>query len=330
MINFRFHLISIIAVFLALTIGIVMGATVIDQSIVDRLNERITAVSNRAEERRQANDALTGEVGRLTDFVGEAEPFVIEDRLAAVPIVVLAVRGVDPAVVVAQVEALREAGAVTPGIVWIEESWSLEGDAAEQMAAILGEEPGRRPALRAAAWTALATRLDAGGAAADGVLDVGAIPSIAPAPDSFPDLLVALSEAGFLQIEAVGDESTELTNYPGSEARVVLLTGTGARRKTGTRNLIRIGTESLEAAGVPTVVGEIYGGDDATRGAVLERIRSDGGVDLVSTVDDVEVAEGRMAVVLAASDLGRDPPIAGHYGYGDGAQSALPPYRAGP
>ena len=32
MINFRFHLVSLIAVFLALALGVVMGATVIDRA----------------------------------------------------------------------------------------------------------------------------------------------------------------------------------------------------------------------------------------------------------------------------------------------------------
>jgi hypothetical protein len=48
----------------------------------------------------------------------------------------------------------------------------------------------------------------------------------------------------------------------------------------------------------------------------------------VSTVDDVELPEGRMAVALAGSDLGRQPPVAGHYGYGEGATTALPPFQA--
>jgi len=38
MINFRFHLVSLIAVFLALGLGILVGSTVVDQVIVDRLD----------------------------------------------------------------------------------------------------------------------------------------------------------------------------------------------------------------------------------------------------------------------------------------------------
>ncbi|HZJ25996.1 MAG TPA: copper transporter [Acidimicrobiia bacterium] len=321
MINFRFHLISIVAIFLALTIGIVMGATVIDQGIVDRLNGRITAVSNRAEERRRANEALAQDVGRLNEVVGEAQPYTVEDRLAGVSIVVMAVRGIDPAVVESQVETLSEAGAVAPAVVWLEESWSLEGDRAGALAAALGQSSGGPAELQAAAWTALALRLGSGEESPADGLDASAAQPVDP--------LRALSEAGFLEIQSLGAEPIVPANFPGPAARVVLLTGTGA--PSGTGNLVRVGAEALDAAGVPTVVGEIYGGDDATRGALLEPIRNAAiAATLVSTVDDVEVPEGRIAVVLAAADLGRAPPVVGHYGYGDGAQRALPVFPARP
>ena len=44
MINFRFHLVSLVAVFLALGLGILVGSTVIDQGIVNRLDSEINHV----------------------------------------------------------------------------------------------------------------------------------------------------------------------------------------------------------------------------------------------------------------------------------------------
>jgi hypothetical protein len=76
------------------------------------------------------------------------------------------------------------------------------------------------------------------------------------------------------------------------------------------------------------VVGEVFATvtPSVTRGAVLDPLRTGEPLVGVSTVDDVELPEGRMAVALAASDLGRQPPVAGHYGYGDGATTALPAF----
>ena len=58
MIHFRYHLISIVAVFLALGIGIVMGSTVIDKAIVNGLENRIDSAERNSIERKQENDEL--------------------------------------------------------------------------------------------------------------------------------------------------------------------------------------------------------------------------------------------------------------------------------
>ena len=62
MINFRFHLVSLIAVFLALGLGILVGSTVIDQGIVNRLDSEINNV-------RKENKAARGH----EQAAGEAE-----------------------------------------------------------------------------------------------------------------------------------------------------------------------------------------------------------------------------------------------------------------
>ncbi len=314
MINFRFHLVSLVAVFLALTVGIVMGATVIDRAIVDSLNDRITAVSDRADERKRESEILSADVGRLNEFIGESQPYVVEGRLTDVPVVVLASRGVDATAVAAQIDVLNQAGAVVPAVVWLESSWALGDDAAiAAMGQATGETSREPGTLRDAAWRALAARLHNGEAITD-VTPSSTLPSA--------DALDALVEAGFVEVDPVGDGDVDLAAFPGRNARAVLLAGTGF----APGNLLRSGARALAGAGVPTVVGEVFATatPSSTRGKVLDPLRNGAPVFGVSTVDDVELPEGRMAVALAASDLGRQPPVAGHYGYGDGASTALP------
>jgi hypothetical protein len=45
MINFRFHVVSLIAIFLALALGVVIGAGVIDRGVVDALTPGSTPSS---------------------------------------------------------------------------------------------------------------------------------------------------------------------------------------------------------------------------------------------------------------------------------------------
>lgn len=65
MINFRFHIISIVAIFLALGIGIVMGSTVIDRAIVDSLRTQINTAEKNSIERKEENDRLNTEAKQL-------------------------------------------------------------------------------------------------------------------------------------------------------------------------------------------------------------------------------------------------------------------------
>jgi hypothetical protein len=318
MINFRFHLVSLVAVFLALTVGIVMGATVIDRAIVDGLNDRIDAVGRKADQRKKESDAFGAEVSRLNEFVDEATPYIVEGRLPGVPVVVVATRGVSSDAVKAQVDVLKQAGATVAGVVWLETSWALKGGDADKLATALGESSHDPTALREAAWRALATRLHDGQAS-----PVITTPTDAQRPNT--DVLANLVSAGFVQLDSLGNGQIDEASFPGRDAHAVLITGAGS----DPGNLVRAGARFLSTAGMPTVVGEIYaaGAGQPDRGETLATIRGDGALSGVSTVDDVEISEGRIAVALASSDLGRQPPVAGHYGYGDGATRALPPFR---
>ncbi len=212
MINFRFHLVSLIAVFLALALGVVMGATVIDQAIVDSLNTRIDDVRDEANAQRSDNSDLRKELDRLRSYIDGTDDFAVAGRLDGVPVAVLAFRGVDDDDVAATVELAQLAGAVAPGVLWMEDKWLLSDDESrQQLADVVGAPRGDATTLQESALGALATRLAAGTA------PLGT------------DLLVSLAEAGFVTFEAVGDQAGDdfsLAGYPSGDARVLLVDGT--------------------------------------------------------------------------------------------------------
>jgi hypothetical protein len=63
MINFRFHVVSVIAIFLALALGVVIGAVVIDRGIVDALDTQLNRVEAKSERINDENVRLTEEPG---------------------------------------------------------------------------------------------------------------------------------------------------------------------------------------------------------------------------------------------------------------------------
>ena len=96
MINFRFHLASLIAIFLALALGVVVGAGVIDRGVVDTLNDRLDSVESKS---RSASRARTtccaSENGELTDAIEAMQCPTVADHAVGEDVGIVAVRGVD-------------------------------------------------------------------------------------------------------------------------------------------------------------------------------------------------------------------------------------------
>ncbi|MBP7930703.1 MAG: copper transporter [Acidimicrobiia bacterium] len=131
MINFRFHLISLIAVFLSLAIGVVFGSTVIDRAIVDGLEQQIERVETKADEQRAANSELSKALESQNRFLREASPVLVDGRLDLTTTAVIAMRGIDEAEVSEWVGLLRQAGSSVPYVIWLEPRWALANPADE-------------------------------------------------------------------------------------------------------------------------------------------------------------------------------------------------------
>ena len=110
MINFRFHVVSLIAIFLALALGVVVGAGVIDRGVVNTLNDRLDRVEAKSDRIQRDNDALRAAQSRDADFIESLEPFALPQRLQNAQIAIVAVRGVDAGRVSATVAAIHTAG----------------------------------------------------------------------------------------------------------------------------------------------------------------------------------------------------------------------------
>src|SRR6476660_5150417 len=205
MINFRFHLVSLVAVFLALTVGIVVGATVVNRAIVDGLNNRIDTVENNANAQRAQNRVISTTAKQLESYLQTAAPYVVEGRLTSVPVVVVAEHGVDRGSVRAMVTLLQDAGAQTPAIVWLQSKWLLDKPAdRDKLATIVGGDAGST-GLRTRALDALARRL---GTAVPVATSTTTSSSTTAGPAGPADALDALTTAGFVSIEAVGASGT--------------------------------------------------------------------------------------------------------------------------
>ena len=300
MINFRFHIVSLIAIFLALALGVVIGAGVIDRGVVDALNTRLDRVEAKSNRIQGENDTLSDRNKQLQDMIGDLQPFAVGGRLLGDDVGVVAVRGVDGDRVGALVAAAQQADATVTGTLWLEDKWALpDDDSVKALQEALGTTTKNKGNLRTEGYQQLAQRL--------------AVPESTSGSE---DLLVVLQRAGFLGFDAVANST--INNFPGRNAAITLVVGNkGAVQPDSVA--LPLGTQ-LHTAEVPTVVAGVWAdvSDGPARAEAVQPIRDAELAKTVSTVDDLDLVEGPSTVVLAMSDLFLTPPVVGHYGYGGG------------
>ncbi|MBV8949653.1 MAG: copper transporter [Actinobacteria bacterium] len=320
MINFRFHLASLIAVFLALAIGIVMGSTVVKEATVKGLRAEIHRVERSSNARARQNSALEGQVGDLENYVRESMPHIVLGSLSGVDVAIVAVRGVDGVVARATADLVQQAGGANAGVLWLENSWSLKNpDDARRLGAMLGEPDAPVKKIRDDALVALGTRL--AGTAATARASGPPVTS----GGTGGDMLSELMSAGFATFETVGQHAADpftATAYPTLGARLLVVNATDA--SSDQQALVGQLAHALAGAKAPTVVANVYHDERGkpSRGAGVSAITDDSTLSKeISTVDDLDLTEGQVASVLALADLGRH---VGHYGYGDGATAVVP------
>ena len=305
MINFRFHLVSLTAIFLALGIGIAVGATVVDRATVDFLETRLKGVEARLDTTDTQNEKLTADLQRWTTFAEQARDEAVAGRLEGVPVLVFGVQGMDRGPVDELRQSLLASNALLQGTVWFTSKLSLENDEdAVALADLLGVAPRGADPVRRSMINLLSAEL---------------------AGQTATGLLGKLRDAAFVEIEASGD---------GTDPAAALVEGTrfvvasdGAAEVPNGDLAVPFTAQLAESARARVLAVEpgrdAEGRSRAERAVFVGPLRADDQVSpLLSTVDDLEDFRGRFAAIYALRDLGGAK--VGHYGVGPGAARLVP------
>lgn len=89
MINFRYHVVSLTAVFLALAIGLVVGTAALNGPVADTLKDRVDALSKDNSNYREQANQYREELNRTQDFATEISPALLGGKLAGRKILVM-------------------------------------------------------------------------------------------------------------------------------------------------------------------------------------------------------------------------------------------------
>jgi hypothetical protein len=116
MIDFRYHLVSIVAVFLALGLGLVLGSTELAPKVARGLQNTSRAEQNQIDSLLATQRQLRQELGRNQEFVQAAEHELVGKLLAGQRVVIVAAPGAPGQVVTAISQLLTNvAGATVTG-----------------------------------------------------------------------------------------------------------------------------------------------------------------------------------------------------------------------
>ena len=303
MISLRRHVLTLVAVFLALAVGVVLGSTSVATSIRDAVVDREETTAGRLESAEQELSRTRLEAERLNSMVGDLTPAVADGRLSGRPVLVVVAPGASAEEADAVSEAVAAAGGIDAGRIRLTDR-AVDPEADSELAALVANLPiGTAPAPDADLGTQLGTAL--GRAAL--LRSEDAEPHLPD--DDRATVLTTLSDAEMIEFEPG-------TIRPGQV--VVVVTGPGTEESTAVRIASLARTLDGEGAGVVVVSGIASGnGPDA-----LLVLRSSGQDD-VSTVDNVGTEAGQLAAVLAlAEQLERGQ---GDYGLRHDATAAAAP-----
>jgi hypothetical protein len=315
MVDFRYHLVSIIAVFLALAVGIVVGTAALNGPIQDGLNTSINRLTDDKRTLEGDVEQLRGQVTASDEFAAGVAPELVDGALEDQRVLLVTMPETPGDLAEKVRPLLTDAGASITGSLEVRaalgepEQRQLLEDLVAQVVPAGVKLPKGEPVERAAAE--LAAALSAG--AGDKAVDAGEAQAVVSAFEE-ADLVRFSAEAG--SGEAIRPATL-----------VLVLAPPGQNKEPST-----VQQQQLEAM---LALADAF--DDRSRGAVVagpSPSALDGGLVRalrgqstvaadVSTVDNADRGIGRVAVVLALAEQveGRG----GQYGAGP-----APPRRCRP
>ncbi|HMC50868.1 MAG TPA: copper transporter [Solirubrobacterales bacterium] len=123
----RYHAVSLIAVFLALAIGILIGAEFGGDALTNTRKNLERSLTGNLQDERERADELNGKLARSDEFAGRVYPALVRERLAGKRIGVVALGDLPGDTSAAIEEALGPTGARLVGIGVVREPVDLSG-----------------------------------------------------------------------------------------------------------------------------------------------------------------------------------------------------------
>ncbi|HXZ75786.1 MAG TPA: copper transporter [Streptosporangiaceae bacterium] len=301
MIDFRYHLVSIVAVFLALGLGLLVGATALQPTALGGLTSLAQQERKQIDSALAANRQLTRQIDSNDQFAQAVAPQLLDQLLAGERVVVVEAPGASGQVVSGVDQALTQAGAAISGRIQLQNKFFDTSPSTEQQLSQLAQQfapagtslHGSPVAQASQAMAGAVLTKDGPGQPVAGQRDAASVA-----------LLSGFGAGGFLTV----------TGHPDARATLAVVIIPDSPQSTSpsdpqSQRLVTL-AQQLNLTGQGTVVAGSVAGSGP--GSAIDVMRNGGRAGHLSSVDNADDAVGRIVVAQALYEQLRG--VSGSYG----------------
>lgn len=299
MINLRYHIVSLVAVFLALAVGVIAGTTVINDQVVKGLERSDKTLRNALKSQQDDNGKLKSALSVMNNWGAAIAHKAEKDELRGRNVVLIVSNGVDGKTISNVEDALSVAGATRAGVIAFSTRWNLSDDPTrQQLGQLLGlGQTARASDIASAGAQRFATRLQSPGD-----------------PNTSGDLLQGLAQSGFIQVT---DQTGGAFPPPGS---LIAWISSGSPNPSPPDVLFSLPVLHALVSHIPVAVAEPMGSADS----MCDQIHGDAVLTReVATVDHIDTIAGVASLIAGLHDVSSGLP-APHYGTRRSAAAVAP------
>lgn len=316
MIDFRYHLVSIVSIFMALAVGIVLGAGPLKGQIGDTLTQEVTQLREDRSALRTELDAARKAGASRDEFTADARARLVGGTLSGGTVALVVLPGADADDVKEIADTITASGATVVSRTTVEDAWVPDDNDASSSQSKLATELRRSLGLPSAAPSDSAPLDDVLGAALVSTSG-GAV------TDAGKRALDALTGANLIDVD-----SADLQRAGNAVLVGGLIKGDVAADRDRAANRLAGLAAALDRAGKGAVLASDVGVSGfAGASSVVRAARGDATTARnLSTVDDISLPLGQVSVAYALAQ--QNGGGVGQYGLGDGVSAAYPPIPA--
>jgi hypothetical protein len=307
-IDFRYHLVSILAVFLSLAIGLVLGANALQGPVLTTLKGQTASLHTANQNLRDQATQMHNQIKGGEQFAQTLAPQIVADRLKGESVVFVQTPGGGQSIYEQGVKMVQQAGGTVTGLVTIQNKF-LADDQLETVDALTNS-------LKTPGVTDLSgnSPYDRAGAILAGALVTNQTAKSGQGDESNGAVLGSFKSAGFV---------TASENLRGRATLAVVIAPsspyTGKTADGYNKALLSLAGALDDADRGTIMVGPSSAAQD---GGLISVLRNSGSASRVSTVDTADAVSGQVVAILALdAEMAGKP---GAYGVGSGVNGYLP------